>query len=374
MNQEITVSQQTHAAAMPIKLNVNELAELGLKPEDESEILAIAQTIDPHNKLSIAAFGRDEDGESGRDVSDELLQHVRNKDLEEAGEKLGQVVQTAKRVNLNALSDTRSRVPYVGPLIDKAVLYFSGVKGQFESASTQISTLVQEVDQTQRGLAKRNETLEGMFDAVSAKYRLRGLQIAAGKLRLAELRERATSQRATATTPAQVLELADLDAACTNLDIRIGNLIALQQSDYQTLPQIRIVQTNNQVLVDKFYTIKEVTVPAWKRQFALRLGLNEQRNAVELAKSIDDATNEMLRSNAQLLHRNSVEAAAANQRLVIDVATLQNVQDTLIQTVEDVIKINRDGVKQRAEAERQIVGMRDSLKKRLTNAQTGAAP
>lgn len=373
MNDQVILTEQSSAAARVITLDATQLAELGLKPEDESEILAIAKTIDPHNRQSIAAYGRDDDGAGSNDVADELLQHVRNTDLDEAGEKLGQVVLTAKRVNLNALSDTRSRLPYVGPLIDKAVLHFSGVKGRFESASTQISTLVQEVDQTQRGLAKRNETLEDMFGVVSAKYRLRGLQIAAGKLRLAELREQAASQRATATTPAQVLQLADLDSACTNLDIRIGNLIALQQSDYQTLPQIRIVQTNNQVLVDKFHTIKEITVPAWKRQFALRLGLNEQRNSVELAKSIDDATNEMLRSNGQLLHRNSVEAAAANQRLVIDVATLQNVQDTLIRTVEDVIKINRDGVKQRAEAERQIVDMRNSLKKRLTSAQAEGA-
>lgn len=370
MNQAMTV---TNEAGISV-LNVNQLAELGLRPEDQEEIRSIAQAIDPGNKMSIAEFGRDEDGQNGSDVSDALLEHVRNKDLEEAGAKLGQVVMTAKRLNLGALSNTRSRVPVVGPLIDKARLRLSGVKGQFESASTQISTLVQEVEQTQRGLAKRNETLEDMFAAVQAKYRLRGLQIAGGKLRLAELRDRTTSLRATATSPADMLELSELDAACTNLDIRIGNLIALQQSDYQTLPQIRIVQTNNQVLVDKFYTIKEVTVPAWKRQFALRLGLNEQRNAVELAATIDDATAEIMRSNAQLLHRNSVEAARANQRLVIDVGTLQYVQDTLIKTVEDVIKVNRDGVTQREQAERQILGMRESLKLRLTNVDSGANP
>lgn len=371
MNQAVTITEQPTAAGQAFALNTAELAKLGLVPEDAAEVHAIAQSIDPSNRLSIAEFGRDDD--AGRDVSDELLQHVRSKDLEEVGTKLNQVVSTAKRVNLNALSNTRSRVPVVGPMIDKARLYLTGVKGQFESASTQISTLVAEVDQTQRGLAERNQTLEGMFDSVSAKYRLRGLQIAGGKQRLAELRERATAQRASANSPTEVLELADLEAACTNLDIRIGNLIALQQSDYQTLPQIRVLQTNNQVLVDKFYTIKEVTVPAWKRQFSLRLGLNEQRNAVELAKTIDDTTNELLRSNAQLLHRNSVEAAQANQRLVIDVDTLQVVQDNLVKTVEDVIRINREGVAQRAQAEKQILGMRNTLQQQLTHAKEGAA-
>ena len=119
------------------------------------------------------------------------------------------------------------------------------------------------------------------------------------------------------------------------------------------------------MLVDKFHTIREITVPAWKRQFMLALTLNEQRNAVQLATKIDDTTNDLLKRNAELLHRNSVETAKANQRLVIDVDTLQKVQATLIQTVEDVIKIQREGVAQRKAAEKEIQGMRLDLQKRL---------
>jgi len=97
----------------------------------------------------------------------------------------------------------------------------------------------------------------------------------------------------------------------------------------------------------------------------LALTLNEQRNAVQLATKIDDTTNDLLKRNAELLHRNSVETAKANQRLVIDVDTLQKVQATLIQTVEDVIKIQREGVAQRKAAEKEIQGMRLDLQKRL---------
>jgi uncharacterized protein YaaN involved in tellurite resistance len=126
-----------------------------------------------------------------------------------------------------------------------------------------------------------------------------------------------------------------------------------------------MIQANNQMLVDKFHTIREITVPAWKRQFMLALTLNEQRNAVQLATKIDDTTNDLLKRNAELLHRNSVETAKANQRLVIDVDTLQKVQATLIQTVEDVIKIQREGAAHRKAAEKEIQGMRVDLKKRL---------
>ncbi|HCF3826986.1 TPA: toxic anion resistance protein [Pseudomonas aeruginosa] len=134
------------------------------------------------------------------------------------------------------------------------------------------------------------------------------------------------------------------------------------------LPAIRIIQANNQMLIDKFYTIRETTVPTWKRQFMLALALNEQRNAVELADTIDDTTNELLRRNAQLLHQNAVATAKANQRLVIDVETLQQCQNLLVQTVGDVIKIQRDGVAERAKAEKTILDMRSGLAKLVAGA------
>ncbi|MBL2545086.1 toxic anion resistance protein, partial [Klebsiella pneumoniae] len=102
--------------------------------------------------------------------------------------------------------------------------------------------------------------------------------------------------------------------------------------------------------------------PAWKRQFTLALSLNEQKNAVQLADTIDDTTNSLLKSNAELLHRNSVATAKANQRLVIDVETLASVQQTLIGTVEEVIRIQRDGAQQRQQAVKQIEVMREGLR------------
>jgi uncharacterized protein YaaN involved in tellurite resistance len=135
---------------------------------------------------------------------------------------------------------------------------------------------------------------------------------------------------------------------------------------------IRMIQANNRMLVDKFHTIREITVPAWKRQFMLSLSLNEQKNAVNLANTIDDTTNELLNRNAELLHRNSVETAKANQRLVIDVDTLKKVQATLIKTVEDVIRIQHDGALQRQQAVTQIEAMRVDLRAKITGQSTAA--
>ena len=144
------------------------------------------------------------------------------------------------------------------------------------------------------------------------------------------------------------------------LDKRIADMRVLQHSALQTLPMIRLVQTNNSMLIEKFHTVKELTLSAWKRQFIL--SLQEQRHAVQLTDSIDNATNAFLKANAQLLKTNTLATAKSNQRMVIDVSTLQDVQDvqdTLLSTVQEVIKINQDGLKQRASVADQLSQMRE---------------
>ena len=124
---------------------------------------------------------------------------------------------------------------------------------------------------------------------------------------------------------------------------------------------IRIIQSNNLMLVDKFYAIKNITLPAWKNQISLAISLQEQQNSVQLAKAIDDTTNDLLRRNAELLHQNSVDTAKANQRSVIDVETLEHVQNTLIKTVNDVIQIQKEGMQKRAEATVRLRALQDNL-------------
>lgn len=346
------------------------LQALGLRESDVSEIQQVALRIQADNPLTVAEFGRDV-AEHTADYADSLLDQVRNSDLDEAGAKLTQVVVVAQTLNLSSLKDRRSRIPVIGPLIDKFALKGGNFMGQFDSTREQIEKLVAEVQSTQEGIANRNAGLEVMFDSVRSEHRLLGVHIAAGKVRLSELQAEANALREQiGNDPGRVQELADMDALVSNLDKRIGDLVALQQSAMQSLPTIRMIQANNTMLVDKFHTIREITVPAWKRQFMLALTLNEQRNAVTLANTIDDTTNALLRSNSELLHRNSVETARANQRLVIDVETLKLVQSNLIATVEDVIRIQKEGVQKRKAAEKEIQGMRVDLHKKLARTES----
>jgi len=370
---KIELNVVTVEGGQPIAIGAElQLAKYGLDGSDLPSIIQLANSIDPLDRNSVMKFGNEIADHAGQ-YADDLLGQVRNKDLDEAGQKLTQVVNIAKRLNITPLSNERSKIPFIGPYIDRLKVGSSNIMGQFETTKEQIDRLISEIDTTQTGLSARNQSLDAMFLAVKEESRLLGMHIVAGKQKIAQMQSMANKMTDQQDNPAAVQELSDINALIANLDIRVGNLQALQQSAIQTLPQIRILQNSNQVLVDKFYSIKSVTVPAWKRQFMLALGLNEQKNAVELANTIDDATNDLLRRNAELLYRNAVATTRANQRLVIDVDTLQKVQDTLIQTVQEVIQIQKDGVAQRKDAETKIGAMRLSLQQQLISNQNKPA-
>jgi uncharacterized protein YaaN involved in tellurite resistance len=200
-----------------------------------------------------------------------------------------------------------------------------------------------------------------MFQGVQEEYRQLGIYIAAGKLKEQEIQQKIAHLTAKHQDQPTVQKVYDLNDLANNLEKRVSDLQILQQSAMQTLPMIRIIQSNNLMLVDKFYAIKNITLPAWKNQISLAISLHEQKNSVQLANSIDDATNDLLRRNADLLHQNSVATAKANQRSVIDIETLEHVQNTLIKTVNDVIQVQKEGMQKRAEATTRLRALQENL-------------
>lgn len=354
-----------------VPMTGHELQAIGLTAADGPEIQRMVALIDANNPLTVDEFGKAvADHASGH--IDGMLQQVRNRDIEVAGSKLTEVVTVARSLNLQPLSDRRSTLPIIGPLIDKFKVKTEGVRSQFESTLTQIERLLGEIDQTQNNLGERNAALESTFESVIQEQRILGLHIAAGQIKLEEIRAELTRDFGQSTDPVEMQRLADMNTVANSLDKRIADLRVLQQSSFQSLPTIRMIQSSNRQLIDKFHTIRQVTVPSWKRQFMIALTLNEQKNAAELTKSIDDANNELLRRNAKLVHQNAVATAKSNQRLAIDVETLQDVQDTLVRTVEDVLRVQREGVAKRHQVVKQIEAMRGDLQLRLAKPASAA--
>lgn len=350
-------------------------ADLRLRPADDvvatarpasrspaalARIQSLAAALAGGSIEQIHAFGR-EIGAHASAHADEILAKVRASELDVIGGKLTEIVTTARTLNITALSNSRSSIPLIGPVIDRFRLKAGEVVRRFQDVRTQVDTLVDEVDAMQAGLATRNEALEDSFVSVREEHELLEIHMAAGEQALVQLRARVDAMQDRDADPMKQQERHDLQAAINALEKRIADMKSLQHAALQQLPMIRMVQANNRMLIEKFHTIRELTVPAWKRQFMLALSLNEQKSAVQLANSIDDATNQFLLENAKLLKDNTISTARANQRLVIDVETLRQVHDSLIETMQEVVRINADGVKQRASISRELLEMRESI-------------
>jgi len=354
------------------KFQQMDLKELGLQPADFQEVLAARKELQNMSHNSVAEYGKNIATKTST-YTDELLNLVQNRDLDATGQKLNQVVQVAQQLNTSSILNKKKSSGFFGNIISK----FKGAKDNFDAhfntTKEQLDVLVKEIETSQSGLKARVDTLDKMFDGVQDEYKQLGVHIAAGRLREQELQQEISTLTALPQDQSTTQKIYDLNHLANNLEKRVSDLQVLQQSAMQTLPMIRIIQSNNLMLVDKFYAIKNITLPAWKNQISLAISLSEQKNSVQLANTIDDATNELLRRNAELLHQNSVDTAKANQRSVIDIETLEHVQNTLIKTVNDVIQIQKEGVQKRTEATVRLKALQDNLNHLVIESSTSGS-
>lgn len=345
------------------------LKEIGLQPEDFNEVLNARKDLAEINHATVAEYGKNIATKTST-YTDELLNLVKNKDLDVTGQKLNEVVSVAQQLNTSSILNKPKSTGFFGGLINK----FKGAKQSFDqhfnTTKEQIDALVKEIESSQNGLKARVGTLDKMFDGVQDEYKQLGIYIAAGHLKQQEIQHEISSLSMQEQDQRTNQRVYDLNHLANNLEKRVSDLQVLQQSAMQTLPMIRIIQSNNLMLVDKFYAIKNITLPAWKNQISLAISLHEQKNSVQLANTIDDATNELLKRNADLLHQNSVDTAKANQRSVIDIETLEHVQNTLIKTVNDVIQIQKEGMQKREEASTRIRALQSNLKQLVLDSST----
>ncbi|MFV5263242.1 toxic anion resistance protein [Acinetobacter courvalinii] len=336
------------------------LKELGLQPHDLAEVMDAHKELAEMSPTVVAEYGKNIANKTST-YTDELLSLVQNKDLDNTGQKLNEVVQVAQQLNTSSILNKSKSSGFLGGLLSKFKSAKQNFDQHFNTTKEQIDVLVKEIESSQSGLKARVGTLDKMFDAVQDEYKQLGVYIAAGQLKQQDIQQQISALTAKEQDQQTTQQIYDLNHLANNLEKRVSDLQVLQQSAMQTLPMIRIIQSNNLMLVDKFYAIKNITLPAWKNQISLAISLQEQKNSVQLAKAIDDTTNELLRRNAELLHQNSVDTAKANQRSVIDVETLEHVQNTLIKTVNDVIQIQKEGMQKRAEATTRLRALQDSL-------------
>lgn len=359
-----TYEQKTDLALQEKALPAEYLERIGVTAGELPEIAELSGKLNVEDGLSVTGWGR-EAAEHTVAYADRMLEMVNTRDLDEAGKSLNTVLTKAKTINTSGLAINRSRIPVIGPVIDKFRVRYSSAMAQFSTAREAIDSTTEEIKETQSNLEQRIKDLDEAFNQVQDEYHMLGKYIAAGKLASTRLSDELERLGAEDQTPMSVQKISDMRAFQDKLEKRVADLTMLQQNALNTLPAIRLVQSNNATLIDKYNTISTLTIPVWKRSMMLGLSLEEQAQSVELAEQIDDFTNDLLKKQADLLKQNTLATARANQRLVIDVDTISHVQKTLIDTVTEVAGIQDRAQRDRDTAVEKIMGLRQELNERL---------
>ncbi|PQJ50445.1 hypothetical protein BTO01_25730 [Vibrio jasicida] len=338
-----------------------DLSEADMNPQEVFDrVVSQLNQVDIYSSRGIANLGQ-ESAEKISQYSDSMLSQVRTKDLEEMGENLNQVVGLAKGVDLSGLIGKDS---FFGKIISKFKQTKESILAQFNSVSTQLDRVIKEIDSQQKRLQERSGQLDAVFSQNIAQYKALTEAIIYGESRRLLLQDKIESlanEINSEHSPLKAQELSDLQACENRIEKRVHDLKSLQMLALQTAPMIRMVQNNNITLVEKFNNIKTLTIPSWKKQFTLAISMLEQKKSLELATKIDDATNDLIRKNADLLRQNTLQTAQANQRSVVDIETLEHVQNTLISTLQDVVSIEKEGARTRKAADEKMVQMKSEL-------------
>lgn len=348
------------------KFNDLEIKQFGLREEDFDLVRQTAESININDPQSINLFGQTL-GQNTSNCTDQLLDIVKAKDIDETGNQLNRILVLAQDTNASGFGKKgMSNIPILGALLSKISNTSRNFTNSLQTTKESLNSIVLEIEANQNGLNERISTLENMFHSVEVEYHELGVHVASGKLVVAEIDHNLDLLRKDDLTDQLVVQkINDLTNTRNRLDKRVNDLQLLQQSAIQTLPQIRMIQGNNSMLIDKFHAIKTVTIPAWKNQISLALSLKEQKKSVELTQAIDNATNELLRRNAELLKQNTIETAKSNQRAVIDVSTLEHVQNSLIETVKETIKIQETGKRERLESQKKLQALQTKMHQQI---------
>lgn len=338
----------------------NELLSLGLRDEDAKSVQSMLDSF--RNSRSIDEIGKDLNDKLLHKEESTLLQRSLSSDAEEAGAKLLEILRATQDINANDLNSPFRKIPVVGKLIGSVDGKIRKFRAKYESIESQVTSLVNEVSKTVSGLQLAKEECARSIENSKKDIRTLGIYIAAGKEYMAEMRKKydSVSERLkeSPSNPVLLEEMDRLEYEMQQMDIRISYWLSSQQAYIEMIPQYRIEHKANDLVIEKFKMITDITLPTWRRIIGARLSLKSQSKAISIAEAIDQTTNQLLIENAQLMRRNAVSAAKSVQSTSINIKTLEAVYRESIATVEDVSRITQQGIRDRQMQNKQIMDMR----------------
>ena len=332
-----------------------------LSAEERRAVDAFATKIDLTDSTAILQFGAGTQKKMA-DFSESALENVKTKDLGEIGDLLSDVVKELKNF------DEEEEKGFLG-MFKNTSNRIQSMKSKYAKAETNIAQICRVLENHQVQLLKDIAILDKMYELNLTYFKELSMYVLAGKKKLSDVRQRelpellAKAERSGLAEDAQAAR--DLDSMCSRFEKKLHDLELTKTVSMQTAPQIRLIQSNDTLMAEKIQSTLVNTVPLWKSQMVLALGVEHSSQAAAAQREVTDMTNELLRKNAERLKIATIETAKESERGVIEIETLKATNEALISTFDEVMQIQAEGRRKRAEAEKEMLRLERELKGKL---------
>ena len=339
-----------------------ELTEDTLSPEEKKMVQDFAETIDVTNSNVILTYGAAAQQKIAG-FSESALKSVRTKDMGEVGDMISNLVG-----ELKAFSPEEEEKGFLG-FFRRSSNKLTVLKAKYDKAQTNVDKICAQLEQHQIQLMKDIAMLDQMYQVNLTYFKELTMYILAGKRKLSGVREtilpELEEKAKKSGLPEDAQAANDMDALCNRFEKKIHDLELTRIVSIQMAPQIRLVQGNDTLMTEKIQSTLVNTIPLWKSQMVLALGLSHSQEAMEAQRRVTDLTNELLKKNADALKTSTLETAKESERGIVDIETLKHTNESLISTLDEVLRIQDEGRQKRREAEAEIGRMEGELKQKL---------
>lgn len=349
-----------------LELKTND-PELQLTKEDLQKVEELTGQIKLNSPNDVVSYGASAQAKVS-EFADKVLSEIKTKDSGYAGELLNNLLFKIKDLNLDSFAGeggTLSKIPLIGGLFDASRKFLA----KFEDLQSQIEKIVDELHTARTNLTKDITLLQALYEKNLEYFKEIQVYIAAGDQKVKELRDKILPEmlekaKAQGDTLASQ-QYQDMVQMVDRFEKKIHDLKLTRILSLQTGPQIRLIQNGNQVLVEKIQSSILNTIPLWKNQIVIALGLLRQRKALEAQKEVSKTTNDLIQKNAEMLKSGTVEIARESEKGIIEIDTLKSVNQKLIETITETLKIQEDGRQKRKSAEQEMIKIESEIKQKL---------
>ena len=368
--EDLLQAKKTETAAQPVLINQQqEIQQVtaqteALTPAQRQQVEEIKEKINLMDSGYALQFGSTAQKDMAA-FSDSLLSQVRTKDSGQVGELL-----TDLSGKINDFSESQNdsfvkKIPLIGSLVNKG----ENMLSSYEKLSTKVAKIQSELEKAKTNMMKDIVLFDNLYQKNLAYFKELQLYIQAGEEKLTEMRNQVLPKlrmdAANSTDPMAAQVVSDFESNVDRFEKKIHDLKISKTIAIQTAPQLRLIQNNDKILVERVQGAIYNAIPLWKNQIVIALGLSRQQNVLKMQQAVSDTTNELLRKNAEMLKLNTIETAKENNRSIVDMETVKKVNEDLVATLTETLKIQQEGRIARQNAQQELATIENQLKKVL---------